>query len=208
MSYRPAGCSRRCFWGGRRYEHRFRAAHTLSGNFPYDDDMESEVSIDIAATGDAVLELAGAVERWPEFLPHYRWVKALDQRAGKRLVEMAAWRQFGPRWSPLRYPVRWTAVVQPQPERRVLRFRHVRGPTRGMEVEWRVQERDGGVNVTIWHRFHSRLPLVGGFYAEWIAGRLFIGAIAGRTLRCFKHVLEERDPLPDEVCAPAVHVPQ
>jgi hypothetical protein len=85
-------------------------------------------------------------------------------------------------------------LVEPHPETRRLRFYHVAGPTRGMEVEWRITPRHGGAHVEIWHRFHSRLPLVGGFYATYIAGKLFIDNIAGKTLQCMKREAEARAP--------------
>src|SRR5260221_3319609 len=46
---------------------------------------------------------ASEVERWPAILPHYRWVRRLDGG----LVEMAAWRPFGP----VRYPAWWVSEI-------------------------------------------------------------------------------------------------
>jgi len=39
-----------------------------------------------------VFAAASSVTRWPAILPHYRWVRMF--KGG--LVEMAAWRPFGP----------------------------------------------------------------------------------------------------------------
>jgi hypothetical protein len=52
-----------------------------------------------------VLAAAVEVERWPEWLPHYRWVRKLERRVDGGLVEMAAWRPFGP----LNYPTWWVS---------------------------------------------------------------------------------------------------
>jgi len=49
----------------------------------------------IQAPLGSVFAVASDVERWPEFLPHYRWVRVLERRPGGALVEMAAWRPFG-----------------------------------------------------------------------------------------------------------------
>ncbi len=146
--------------------------------------MESLIDIRIAAEPEAVFELAAAVEEWPRILPHYRWVRRLAEAGPRRVVEMAAWRDF--------YPVRWTALVEPIPEQRLLRFTHLRGPTRGMEVEWRITPDAGGAHVAIWHRFESGIPLVGPLFAEYIAGRVFVNNIAGKTLRCMKREAERR----------------
>src|SRR3989475_6269563 len=59
----------------------------------------------IRAPVERAFEAASQVERWPEMLPHYRWVRFLQRRAGGGTVEMAAWRPFGP----LRYPTWWVS---------------------------------------------------------------------------------------------------
>jgi ribosome-associated toxin RatA of RatAB toxin-antitoxin module len=146
--------------------------------------MESTIGITMAADPDAVFRLAAAVEDWPRILPHYRRVRLLADVPPRRIVEMAAWRDF--------YPVRWTAVVEPRPDERVLRFIHVDGPTRGMEVEWRLTPAAGGTRVQIWHRYQSRVPLIGPLFAEYIANRIFIRNIAGKTLRAMKRVAERQ----------------
>lgn len=146
--------------------------------------METTTAIDIAADPDIVFGLAADVESWPRILPHYRWVRRIADGGPRYAVEMAAWRDM--------YPVRWTAVVEPLPAERVLRFTHVGGPTRGMEVEWRVSPTAGGTHVAIWHRYESKIPVVGRLFAEYIAGRIFIQNIAGKTLRCMKREAEKR----------------
>lgn len=153
--------------------------------------MESRIGIAIAAPPERVYTLAAAVEDWPHILPHYRWVRRVGGTASRPILEMAARRDFAP--LPFAYPVHWTAAVQAFPDTRRIRFRHLRGPTRGMQVEWRVEPAAGGTRVTIWHRYRPRLPLLGAVYAEWIAGRIFIAHIAGRTLACMKQEAERRE---------------
>src|SRR5207249_784227 len=52
---------------------------------------------------------------------------------GGGTVEMAAWRPFGP----IRYPTWWVSEMTVDPLAREIRYRHVRGMTRGMDVVWR-----------------------------------------------------------------------
>ena len=144
--------------------------------------METTNEITIRAPAETVFELAAATERWPEILPHYRWVRRLRGDDRRKLVEMSAWRDF--------YPVRWVAVQENLPEERRITFRHVRGVSRGMRVEWRLTATPAGTHVRIWHEFHSNLPLIGEFFAHRIVGQLFVGNIAGKTLRRIKQLAE------------------
>src|SRR5207244_1627557 len=78
--------------------------------------------------------VAAQVERWPEILPHYRWVRFLDRSDRGGTVEMAAWRPFGL----LRYPVWWVSEMAVDRTACEVRYRHVRGITAGMSVVWRL----------------------------------------------------------------------
>src|SRR5438046_9347644 len=88
----------------------------------------------IRAPVERAFDAASQVERWPRILPHYRWVRFLDRRDGGGIVEMAAWRPFGP----LRYPAWWVSEMTVDREAREIRYRHVRGITRGMAAAWRL----------------------------------------------------------------------
>jgi len=137
---------------------------------------------------DRTFEVASNVERWPEFLPHYRWVRMLSKNSDGGLVEMAAWRPFGV----LKYPTWWVSemIVIPN-EFRVL-YKHVRGITAGMDVEWRLTEVNGTVEIAITHEWAGpRWPLIGWLAAELIIGPVFIHAIAGRTLAGVKTRAEQ-----------------
>ncbi len=126
-----------------------------------------------------MFDRARDVERWPERLPHYRWVRFLrrDERGG--LVEMAAWRPFGP----LNYPTWWVSEMVIEPDVPRVRYRHVRGITTGMDVAWEFAEEPGGVRVTITHWWDGpRWPLIGRVAADLVIGPVFIHAIASRTL--------------------------
>jgi hypothetical protein len=145
--------------------------------------MKSAMRIRIAAPYERIFELAAAVERWPELLPHYRYVRALPAAAGERHFSMGARR--GP------IPVRWSAIQRPMPEQRRIEFRHTGGVTRGMDVEWRFEPaQDGSWDVSIQHALTLRWPLVGELVARHLIGPHFIDAIAGRTLRRVRDLAE------------------
>ena len=138
----------------------------------------------IRAPLDRVFAIARDVERWPEILPHYRWVRMLERRSDGGRVEMAAWRPFGP--APLRYPTWWVSEmwVEPDGGRPVIRYRHVDGITTGMDVRWQLTTAaGGGVAVEIMHQWSGpRWPLVGGLAANLVIGPVFVHGIASRTL--------------------------
>src|SRR5438034_8340982 len=142
--------------------------------------MRTVDQVTIRAPLERVLQLAADVERWPDILSHYRWVRFLERRNGGGTVEMAAWRPFGP----LRYPAWWVSEMTVDREAREIRYRHVRGITRGMDVAWRLASAPGraGVAVTIVHAWQGPAwPLVGGLAARLVVWPVFIRGIAART---------------------------
>jgi hypothetical protein len=133
------------------------------------------------APPDACFQAAADVERWPEILPHYRWVRfRRKERFGHGIVEMAAWRQFGP----FRYPTWWASEMEIDAARRQVIYRHVDGITRGMDVLWEVlPAKDGSTLLRIVHEWSGpEWPLIGGFAANHVIGPHFIHFIASRTL--------------------------
>ncbi|MCC2669557.1 MAG: hypothetical protein K0Q72_2028, partial [Armatimonadetes bacterium] len=53
---------------------------------------ESLNEIFIRGTAADVMTWAFDLPRWPEFLPHYRWVRILEREGDRMTVEMACWR--------------------------------------------------------------------------------------------------------------------
>lgn len=146
----------------------------------------------IRAPLEGVFAAAASVERWPELLSHYRWVRFLDRSDGGGLVEMAAWRPFGL----LRYPTWWVSQMTVDRPAAEIRYRHVRGLTRGMAVVWRfTPAAAGGVEVTVVHDWAGPAwGPVGGLAARLVIGPVFIHGIASRTLAGIKRAAE-RSPV-------------
>jgi len=144
--------------------------------------MRSRLTIQINAPLERIFPLAADVERWPERLPHYRYVRRLPGTDGERHFAMGARR--GP------IPVRWEAIQRPLPDERRIEFVHTGGVTRGMEVAWRFEPKGAGWEVSIEHHLQLGWPLIGGFAAERVIGPQFVEAIARRTLRRVKALAE------------------
>lgn len=153
--------------------------------------MRTSIGIRIAAPPERVFALARDVSRWPELLPHYRRAVVHARRGDRVLVQMVALRPIGP----VALPVTWRAEqwAEPDDARDLrLRFRHVRGVTRGMDVTWRVVPDGDGCRVTIEHDFRRPLPLLGDDFVPRAVDRFFTRPIAARTLRTFKALAEGR----------------
>jgi hypothetical protein len=147
--------------------------------------MRTVDRIHVRAPFERVFAAASAVERWPAILPHYRWVR----RGDGNLVEMAAWRPFGP----FRYPTWWVSEMTQDPAAGEIRYRHVRGITRGMDVVWRLGREGDGVAVEIVHTWVGpRWPWrwIGRLAADLVIGPVFIHGIASRTLAGIKRAVE------------------
>src|SRR2546423_15649164 len=95
--------------------------------------MRTVDQIAIGAPMDRVFQIASDVERWPEFLSHYRWVRFLARPASGGTVEMAACRPFGA----LRYPVWGVSEMTVDGPAREIRYRPGRGFTQPMDVSRR-----------------------------------------------------------------------
>lgn len=150
--------------------------------------MQTANTVEMAGDLERIVKLAVDVERWPVILPHYRWVTLLDGGGDHKTVEMAARRGA--------IPVKWRAIqdVERDGPTPVIRFRHIGGVTKGMDVAWTFEPKPGTVAVRIEHDFRPPWPIVGPAIAETIIGPHFVEAIAGKTMRTIKGIVEDRDP--------------
>jgi len=143
---------------------------------------------------EIIFDLAADVERWTAHLSHYRYVRFQDKRAdGGGLVEMSANRPFGA----FDWPTFWTSemsIARPgSSSRPSIRFRHVRGVTKGMDVEWTFDSSSEGTLVRIVHVWNGpRWPLIGDVAAREVIGPVFVHGIASRTLAGLAHAAERR----------------
>jgi len=147
----------------------------------------------MAADVGSCFRAAADVERWPEWLSHYRWVRFQRRDGfGRGRVEMAAWRAFGP----LPYPVWWVSEMHLDEARPAVHYRHVGGITTGMEVFWSFEASgEGGTQVRIVHEWATgpAWPLPTGarrLVAAHVIGPHFIHHVASRTLAGIKRQVE------------------
>jgi ribosome-associated toxin RatA of RatAB toxin-antitoxin module len=147
--------------------------------------VHSSISIEVGAAPAVVFGLARRVDRWERLLPHYLRSRVVEARAdGGQLTSFVALRPvFGPLG--LGIPVAWRARTWDEPGSLRLRFVHVAGATKGMDVTWRIEPTGGGCRVSIDHDFAPRLPGFAAFVDRW-----FTRPIAGRTLATFKALAE------------------
>ena len=149
----------------------------------------------VRAPLERIFRLAADVERWPSHLRHYRFVRFNESDgAGGGIVEMSANRPFGP----FNWPTWWESEMEVRPpaaesqsSAAVVRFRHVRGITTGMDVEWSFSPVAGGTHVRILHVWNGpRWPLIGRFTATKVIGPIFVHGIASRTLAGLARAVE------------------
>jgi len=135
--------------------------------------------------------VAADVERWPEILPHYRWVRFHERRAfGTGRVEMAAWRDFA---GPLRYPTWWVSDMHVDENEPAIYFTHVDGITRRMDVKWSFIPDGARTLVRITHAWGGPpWPLVGAVAWRHVIGPHFVSFIATRTLAGVAREAERR----------------
>jgi len=148
--------------------------------------MKMSNELVIGAPAARIFGFASHTERWPEWLPHYRYVRVLSQNGSERTVEMAARRGW--------IPVRWRAVQYNDSATPLIRFRHIAGWTRGMDVEWQFEPRGDATMVRIVHDLTFRFPFAARFIERRVVGEFFIHSIANRTLARFKELAETFAP--------------
>ena len=147
----------------------------------------------VRAPIDAIFGLAADVERWPSLLPHYRYVRFRERRGGRGdVVEMSANRPFGP----FAWRTYWVSLMEVHHDGTAppsIRFRHIEGITRGMEVEWSFAPVTEGTHVTVLHLWNGPAwPVIGSIAARAIIGPVFIHGIASRTLAGLARAAEQR----------------
>lgn len=161
---------------------------TSLGPMPLGRAMETIDERIVAAPAAVMFDVARDVEHWPAHLAHYRFVRFRERApGGLSVVEMSAYRHFGP----IGWPTWWLSLMEVIPERPAIRFRHIGGITKEMDVEWSFEPVTDGTRVRIVHAWDGpRWPLIGVFAARAVIGPVFIHGIASRTLAGLARVAE------------------
>ena len=133
-----------------------------------------------SAPVDLCFSVGADVERWPEILPHYRWVRFRQrQDFATGVVEMAAWRSFGI----LDYPTWWVSKMWHDRNAPAVYYEHVEGITSRMAVRWEFEARGAKTLIRVVHEWDGpQWPLIGRLAASAVIGPGFISAIARRTI--------------------------
>ncbi len=147
----------------------------------------------VRAPWRTIFDIARRVEHWPAYLPHYRYVRfherfdVIDGIPSRGIVEMSANRPFGP----LGWPTWWKSEMVVDFQKPSIRFFHIGGVTKGMDVEWTFTPAGETTNVEILHVWAGpRLPVLGLFAATAVIGPVFVHGIASRTLEGLATIAE------------------
>lgn len=153
-----------------------------------------ESHVEVRGDIDHLYTLAAAVPRWAAFLPHYRYVRLIDDPStppGQRTVAMSAWRGW--------IPLTWRSYLEVRPAEHRILFRHVGGGAKGMAVEWHLTERDGTTQAVITHDLtHLAYRLVASPLGHYALGQQLINPVAGRTLATMKRWVEAGATSPED----------
>jgi len=133
---------------------------------------------------EKIFVTAADLSLWPKILPHYRWVRYIEQSPDRNVVVMAARRKW--------LPLHWTSEQEIDAARREVRFHHLKAFTKGMCVVWTFTPRTNGIEVKICHDLESNIPFIGRFIADRIIGGFFVDYIAKQTLTHLKKYVESQ----------------
>jgi len=149
--------------------------------------MHSTIAIDVSAPAALVFALARDVTRWERLLPHYARSRVVETRSDGSLVVDFIARRPVPLVgvTGLAIPVTWRARTWHDAATNRLRFVHVAGATKGMDVTWHIDPAGDGCRVAIDHDFRPRVAPFAAF-----VDTAFTRPIAGRTLATFKALAE------------------
>ena len=137
-----------------------------------------------------IYQFAADIQDWPALLPHYRYMRILERSETHKIADFGATRIFTFGDLSVHWPCSWQARQELFPTERRITYKHLRGFTRGMWVEWRLEPCGDHVRVTIDHELNYPLPILGPLFAKYIVGNLFVHQIAGKTLQCIKVKVE------------------
>jgi ribosome-associated toxin RatA of RatAB toxin-antitoxin module len=150
--------------------------------------MNTTNRIQISGDFDRLFSLAADIARWPEILPHYRYVTVLEKQGTDLKAVMAARHRGLPLW--------WKTTLRPRRHEKRIYFTHIGGITKGMEVYWSFEPVGDSCNGPTWlvqihHEFNPAWPrVIGPWFAEKIVGGMFVQQVANKTLQRMKEISE------------------
>lgn len=147
--------------------------------------MHSTSSILIQASRENIFSTVSQLLRWPEYLPHYRFV----HQTSSHVHASQDWTCLHMSAEGGLFPVSWRAIFRADPSKQELYFEHVAAFTKGMKVVWQLTSTSEGTLVEIHHALQFRIPGL-GFFMEPLLQHGFIEPVAKRTLTTFKRLLE------------------
>lgn len=152
--------------------------------------MYSENVIVMRGAWQDIWQLSSEIEKWPDYLPHYRYVKLIKRSDDglEKQADMSAMRDL--------LPVSWKTIQRlypaSDPAEAKIFFKHIGGVTKGMEVYWLFEPLGENVyRVTISHDWKPNWPLVGSLAAHWI-GEMIVKNVAGKTLARVRQLVAEK----------------
>lgn len=142
--------------------------------------------IEMMAPPRKVFEVVSDLAAWPRYLPHYRWIRVLENHPGNQVVRMACYRSG--------IPLDWKARFRADAEKLELHFDHLSPFTRGMHVVWHLNPLQNGLttHVAINHEIEPVIQRWGSLIAERVIAGFLIQHVASQTLRCFARHFSEK----------------
>jgi ribosome-associated toxin RatA of RatAB toxin-antitoxin module len=134
-----------------------------------------------------IFAVASNLQRWPEFLPHWRYNRYLSQTPSGGLVKMSC--------LCLGLKMIWVSEYRIDTENRRLNFHHKKSSkaTLGMEVVWNfVEMPEGFVRVSISHKL-DKGRLIGPAISFWVVKKFLLKDIEEKTLAGLKRKVEAQE---------------
>ena len=168
-----------------------------------------EILGDPQKIGPRIFELAADIQNWGWILPHYRYLRVMEQTGNVKIAEFGATRSFvllrykkrrnreedekaPPVYAQIgfEFPAQWKARQETFPAERRITYHHIGGITKGMRVEWRITPQRDRMKIVIDHELTYKFPIFGKWFGDKIVGKLFVHDIAGKTLQVLKTIVE------------------
>ncbi len=155
--------------------------------------MYIENTMVVRGEWESIWQLSSQIEKWPEWFSHYRKVTIQSVSSGGLVKHayMSCWRDI--------LPVSWHTIQRLEhsddPAQARVRYNHVKGVTKGMEVIWHFAPLNEGIyRITITHDWSPGWPLVGGLASRLIS-QLIVHNIADKTLARIKMLAAKKPTL-------------